>query len=230
MSGLQKIYLSKSNCANPDTVRRVKHLLDKYYKCPIIEFNGGTYGTNSNQQLMESDILLVVGPAKHAKYNTHKYVGKGQWSQIKDFSLEFSETEEDLYTSSSVLIDVLYVAEPDITDDSCDIPVYQLSSPYLLENNYTDCYGSFVINSEESVELANWIPVSNYKDEPLEIDMESVGVRYSVDYGQPQSSNPCGEISLDGWHQSVFIQEPIPQGIGLFEQLPAKPMLAIALL
>lgn len=51
-----KVYLAKSNKANPDVVARVRQTLSNY-NLEIVEFKGGTY---SHKQLLECDQMVIV--------------------------------------------------------------------------------------------------------------------------------------------------------------------------
>lgn len=77
-----KIYLAKSNRANPNIVAEVRTALRKMPNVEITEYLGGKY---SNQPLIESDILLIV-PETVADYAVSSInIGKGLNSQIADF-------------------------------------------------------------------------------------------------------------------------------------------------
>jgi len=80
---LNKIYLSKSNRANPDHVMMVrKHLLDKGYE--IIEHKEGNYNPNL---LLECSKMVMVGHnypdfTKKPTSRSTLLVGKGQYGQL----------------------------------------------------------------------------------------------------------------------------------------------------
>lgn len=71
-----KVYLAKSNRANPTTVAEVRQALGQY-ECEIVEYTGGQY---TNGPLLFSDILLLV--LEDLKTGI---IGKGLAQQIADF-------------------------------------------------------------------------------------------------------------------------------------------------
>lgn len=83
-----KIYLAKSNRANPNIVSEVREILKQMPNVEIVEYVGGKY---SNQPLIESDYLIIV-PETVSDINeaipTSINIGKGLNSQIVEFPLK----------------------------------------------------------------------------------------------------------------------------------------------
>ena len=71
-----KIYLAKSNQANPDYIIQFKHYM-KDYDVEIKEFRGGKY--DNKEQFKDVEFLFVIGPSR----TEIGFVGKGLYSQIK---------------------------------------------------------------------------------------------------------------------------------------------------
>lgn len=72
-----RIYLAKSNRADPTRVAEVRSVL-KQFECEVVEYTGGQY---TNAPLLSCDMLLVV-----LEDNKRGIIGKGLASQIHDFS------------------------------------------------------------------------------------------------------------------------------------------------
>lgn len=80
-----KIYLAKSNRANPDHVMWVRSILAKYPKdIEIVEFTGGAY---SHKDLKTCDILLIIPDLSEYNDNEDDFIniGKGLHEQIFAF-------------------------------------------------------------------------------------------------------------------------------------------------
>lgn len=98
---MKKIYLAKSNRANPNLVSKVRETLSKF-NVEIIEYTGGQYSHNS---LLQCDELIVIPDISEAFENMSTYshqwlcpIGKGLYEQISMFSKEiFIVTDFDGY-------------------------------------------------------------------------------------------------------------------------------------
>lgn len=81
---MKKVYLAKSNKANPNTVSKVRQTLSKF-DIQVVEFTGGTY---SNDLLLSCDELIVI-PDISDSYDDGYYwncnIGKGLYEQIDAF-------------------------------------------------------------------------------------------------------------------------------------------------
>lgn len=81
MEETTKVYLAKSNRANPDVVSSVRQTLSKY-DVEIVEFKGGTY---SHEQLLECDIMVIVPDTQTIWHEEGIILGKGLYEQLEAF-------------------------------------------------------------------------------------------------------------------------------------------------
>jgi hypothetical protein len=86
---MKKIYLAKSNRANPNLVSKVRETLSKF-NVEIIEYTGGQYSHNS---LLQCEELIVIPDISEAFENRSTFnhhwlcpIGKGLYEQISMFS------------------------------------------------------------------------------------------------------------------------------------------------
>jgi hypothetical protein len=81
---MKKVYLAKSNKANPDLVSKVRQAMSKF-NVQIVEFAGGTY---SNDLLLSCSELIII-PDISECYDDGYYwncsIGKGLYEQIDAF-------------------------------------------------------------------------------------------------------------------------------------------------
>jgi hypothetical protein len=102
---LPKVYLAKSNRANPDVVSRVRQALSKF-PIQIVEYTGGQF---SHAPMMECEQLVVVPDLDEEEV----VIGKGLYEQInkfgdcKGFEYVFVLTDEDLSVKDVDDMDVL---------------------------------------------------------------------------------------------------------------------------
>lgn len=75
---LPKVYLAKSNKANPDLVAKTRQILSKF-NIEVLEFKGGSY---SHDILLECDMLVVV---PYINSNSEVVIGKGLFDQMEVF-------------------------------------------------------------------------------------------------------------------------------------------------
>lgn len=81
MEATTKVYLAKSNRANPDVVSSVRQTLSKY-DVEVVEFKGGAY---SHKQLLECDMMVIV-PATDTLWREEGIIlGKGLYEQLQAF-------------------------------------------------------------------------------------------------------------------------------------------------
>lgn len=81
MEETTKVYLAKSNRANPDVVSSVRQTLSKY-DVEVVEFKGGAY---SHKQLLECDVMVIV-PATDTLWREEGIIlGKGLYEQLQAF-------------------------------------------------------------------------------------------------------------------------------------------------
>ena len=104
MEETTKVYLAKSNRANPDVVSSVRQTLSKY-DVEIVEFKGGTY---SHKQLLECDIMVIV-PATDTIWREEGIIlGKGLYEQLEVF-----EQHSDIGNVMVVCDELLTIGEID---------------------------------------------------------------------------------------------------------------------
>jgi hypothetical protein len=102
---LPKVYLAKSNRANPDVVSRVRQALSKF-PIQIVEYTGGQF---SHAPMMECEQLVVVPDLEDEEI----VIGKGLYEQISKFGNNngyeyvFVISEEDLTVKDIEQIDVI---------------------------------------------------------------------------------------------------------------------------
>ena len=102
---LPKVYLAKSNRANPDVVSRVRQALSKF-PIQIVEFTGGQF---SHAPMMECEQLVVVPDLDGEEI----VIGKGLYEQISKFGNNngyeyvFVISEEELTVRDVEQIDVI---------------------------------------------------------------------------------------------------------------------------
>lgn len=115
---MTKIYLAKSNRANPDDVSRVRSFLLKYSNdIEVVEFKGGSY---SHKDLKSCDILLIVPDLSNFDVEDNNYIdiGKGLHEQIFAFKHQHSNKCDTLVIlgSDEDEISVTQVADMDLGD------------------------------------------------------------------------------------------------------------------
>jgi hypothetical protein len=81
MEETTKVYLAKSNRANPDLVSSVRQTLSKY-DIEVVEFKGGTY---THKELLACDLMVIV-PATDTIWREEGIIlGKGLYEQLSAF-------------------------------------------------------------------------------------------------------------------------------------------------
>ena len=116
MSTKPKVYLAKSNRANPELVSRVRQTLSKY-DIEIVEFKGGQF---SHKPMLECERLVVV-PDLSDEENI--VIGKGLYEQIERFGSSKGFEYVLTITSDNMLIKEL---------DDIDIIDYEDYVEYAL--------------------------------------------------------------------------------------------------
>ena len=124
-----KVYLAKSNKANPDVVSRVRQDLSKF-DVVIVEFSGGTY---THKPLLECNLLIVV-----PDLTNDNIIGKGLYEQINLFS-EKNDFEDVLvvtdFSKNQIFVDLI---EDLYVDDSNDYVNYGVLSVSGGKENLID--------------------------------------------------------------------------------------------
>jgi hypothetical protein len=77
-----KVYIAKSNNANPDYLIKVRHFLSKFKTIEVFEYLGKKY---NNQDLIDSDLLIVIPDLSEGIQDGLVNLGKGLYTQIEDF-------------------------------------------------------------------------------------------------------------------------------------------------
>jgi hypothetical protein len=137
-----KVYLAKSNRANPEVVARVRQTLSNY-NLEIVEFKGGTYSHNS---LIGCDQLVVV-PEELDVDSACITVGKGLYEQIQVFSTKNLHNSDNIIFISDNSCNTAMIESYDIVDshDYINYGEVYLSEDYcsltdILEDVVTDYY------------------------------------------------------------------------------------------
>lgn len=143
---MKRVYLAKSNRANPDLVSLVRQTLSKF-DVEVVEFTGGTY---SHDLLMSCDEIIAIPDLTTLKRcNISKFttiaLGKGLWEQIATTyecgKPVFIITDYD---------DNVGIGGVFFDDDDDNFYSLDLSD----ENDYTE-YGYFCVN-EKNADLVGW--------------------------------------------------------------------------
>ena len=82
-----RIYIAKSNKANPDYLLKVRDFLSKFKSVQILEYKGGSY---DNTDLISADLLIVIPDLSEGIDDKRVVLGKGLYMQIDDFLLHQS--------------------------------------------------------------------------------------------------------------------------------------------
>jgi hypothetical protein len=129
---LPKVYLAKSNRANPNLVSKVRQALSKF-NVQIVEYTGGSY---SSKQMLECEQLVVVPDLSDEDF----IIGKGLYNQITEFrrnkGLEY------------VMV---------LCHDSDDLLVGDISSMEVIDEDDYIAYGelTFDYETEKLVDIFN---------------------------------------------------------------------------
>lgn len=153
-----KVYLAKSNRANPEVVARVRQTLSNY-NLEIVEFKGGTY---SHKPLLECDQMVIV-PEEVDVCEDFTTIGKGLYEQIEAFS------RKCLHNSDNIIV---------ITSDDCGTSMIE-NTVEIDEDDYVN-YAELYL-SEDGCSLKEILDdiVRDYymdSDEPIYAS-ESTSVR-----------------------------------------------------
>lgn len=145
---MKRVYLAKSNKANPNLVSAVRQTLSKF-DIELVEFTGGTY---SHDLLLTCDEMIAIpdlSTLKTLENEISKFttisLGKGLWEQISTFyeagHSPFIITDYDGHVGIGGVV---------YDDDDDNFYSLELND----EKNYTD-YGYFCIN-EKNAGLVGW--------------------------------------------------------------------------
>ena len=99
---IPKVYLAKSNKANPDLVSKVRQNLSQF-EVEIVEFTGGTY---THKPLLSCELLIVVPDLT----NNDIIIGKGLFEQINEF-INYKDDENILivtnFKNETIFVDMV---------------------------------------------------------------------------------------------------------------------------
>lgn len=138
-----KVYLAKSNKANPDVVARVRQTLSNY-NLEIVEFKGGTY---SHKPLLECDQMVIV-PAEFDVCEDYTTIGKGLYEQIEAFSRKTLRNSDNITVitgddcNTAMIEDTVEIDEGDyinyaelyLSEDNCSLNevLYDIVRDYYM--------------------------------------------------------------------------------------------------
>lgn len=88
---MKKVYLAKSNRANPSELIALRRQL-KDLGLKVVEYEGGHY---SNEAMLECEYLIVLTSESGSVF-VPKTLGKGLYTQIEDFC-EFTKYSKNVY-------------------------------------------------------------------------------------------------------------------------------------
>ena len=127
---IPKVYLAKSNKANPDLVSKVRQNLSQF-EVEIVEFTGGTY---THKPLLGCDLLIVVPDLT----NNGIIVGKGLYEQIDAFGN--AKDVEDILIVTKLVNNEIFIdmIEDMYVDDSRDYINYGILNVLDGEESLTD--------------------------------------------------------------------------------------------
>lgn len=140
--GMKRVYLAKSNKANPDIVSSVRKTLAKF-DVQVVEHTGGSY---SNDLLLSCDELYVIPDLSEAENDEYGKswsvaIGKGLYEQILVFSKVHNHNDIFIITNYDGDASGLYYE-----DDS----EYHYSIKVVDETDYIT-YAYLMINTKNSM-------------------------------------------------------------------------------
>ena len=156
MISMRKVYLSKSNQANPDYVSMVRvYLKDKGYE--IIEHTGGPYDP---RLLLQCKFMVMVGidrPSSHGEGLV--MVGKGQYNQLRERVAH--GLDNNIYFSHTVTTSTI----------GKDEPVFRsvITSGIVDENNWTHGYGRLRCKMSS---IRRLIPIASHAKKGADHDVD----------------------------------------------------------
>lgn len=138
---IPKVYLAKSNKANPDLVSKVRQNLSQF-EVEIVEFTGGTY---THKPLLGCDLLIVVPDLT----NSDIFIGKGLYEQIDTFG---NANEHILivtnFNENKIFVDMV---DDMWVDDSSDYVHYGFLSVLGEEESLTDTLEDAYFYNKKSI-------------------------------------------------------------------------------
>lgn len=119
---MKRVYLAKSNKANPNLVSAVRQTLAKF-DVQVVEFTGGAY---SHELLLSCDELYVIPDLSGAKQDDYiNYwsvpIGRGLYEQIQAFKIAKHHDNIFIATDYDGIVGVGGVYYEEDSDDYCSI-------------------------------------------------------------------------------------------------------------
>ena len=145
---MKRVYLAKSNRANPNLVSAVRQTLSKF-DIELVEFTGGEY---SHELLLSCDELYVIPDLSEAKQDDcNNYwsvpIGKGLYEQVQAFSKAHKHNDMFIVTDYDNIDGVGGVYYDEDSD-------YFYSMEVENENDYIT-YAYFTVNTK-NMDVVPW--------------------------------------------------------------------------
>ena len=134
-----KVYLAKSNRANPELVNRVRQTLLNF-DVEVVEFNGGKF---SHAQMNNCEQLVVVPDLTNDIYDDNVIIGKGLYGQITEFINRKGEECIFIITDNKMTVsEIEDISIIDYDDYICHARVdFNLGGNDTLIESFDDIYG-----------------------------------------------------------------------------------------
>lgn len=136
-SNTMRVYLAKSNRANPDLVIMARESLSRF-DAEIVEFKGGEY---SDRPLLSCELLVVI-PDLNIGGTNWVCIGKGLFEQIKTFKQNNDK--------SNILIVNSYLPHKK------SLGMGNFKNLELLDENDYVMYGNIIFNDYDDSELVTF--------------------------------------------------------------------------
>lgn len=185
---MPKVYLSKSNTADPALVESTRSLLRKM-DCEILEFMGGKYSNADDRVLQSADALLIVPPLSQLEEDQYVYsVGRGQWDQI----LKFSNNNADY--------DDIYIVNSTNTANNTIV----LHKLFHMHSQYKPHQQSYAKWGKIEVELSHDV----FDEQIEEYNFEDIGLKLRSDFKNVQQRTASLFVDNDKYTGITFSTQP----------------------
>lgn len=147
---MKKVYLAKSNRANPDCVSAIRSKLTEF-DIEIVEHKGGSY---THDKLKECDLLIVVPDLSNfdGDYDTEITIGKGLHEQIATFR----NKSDQIYVVIS-FDDVYNDCDCDCDDIMTMVGIVKFEDFEVSDNTDFVNYSVILLHEEISCELTSFL-------------------------------------------------------------------------
>lgn len=161
---MKRVYIAKSNKANPNLVSRVRQTLS-VFDVQIVEFTGGSY---SHDLLLSCDELYVIPDLSEAENDEYEEswsvsIGKGLYEQIKAFS--------EKHNHDNIFIATEYSKEEGVGGLHYDDDDYNFISIKVADENDYIIYAYLIVNTKNA-DVAPW-ELYDYVSESNQLKDES---------------------------------------------------------